>query len=60
MNTRRFLLAVFAFALMLPLPGCGCRRNSCGDRSLAPPPSSCCPPGPSGTLPPGYMPSVNP
>ncbi len=52
MNTRRFLLAVIAFALMLPLSAC--RHNRCGDtRTFAPPPAPCC----NGQAPPvGYVP----
>ena len=48
MFTKRFLLALIASTLLLPLSGCGCRRNCCNsDRSYAPP-SSCCP-APGGT-----------
>ena len=43
MITKRFLLAVFAFALMVPLTGChGCRRNCNSSGSFAPPPAPCC------------------
>ena len=43
MLTKRFLLAVFALALMLPLTGCnGCRRNCNSRGSFAPPPAPCC------------------
>ncbi len=48
MTLKRTFLALIAFTLLLPLSGCGCRRQCCGDRSFAPPPSNCCPtPGPS-------------
>lgn len=53
MLTRRLMLAVFALATVLPLSGCGCRKNSCSNSSsLAPPP--CCDKGgpPAGFLPP--------
>ena len=54
MLTKRFLLAVFALALMLPLTGCnGCRRNCNSRGSFAPPPAPCC----NGQAPPvGYVP----
>jgi hypothetical protein len=56
MISKRFLLAAIAFALMLPLPGCGCRRSSCCEsRAYAPPPAPCCP-----TAPAGYTPGVQP
>jgi hypothetical protein len=43
MNLKRLLLALAAFALLLPLSGAGCRRNCCPDaRSFAPPPDPCC------------------
>ncbi|WP_439630267.1 hypothetical protein [Gemmata sp.] len=54
MLTRRLILAVFALATVLPLSGCGCRKNSCSNsNSLAPPPG-CCDKGgpPAGFLPP--------
>jgi len=53
MSTKRFLLALIAFALMLPLLACGCRHRCCNDtRTFAPPPAPCCPqPGPSGFVP---------
>lgn len=53
MNIKRFVLAVFAFSLLLPLSGCGCRRHCCGSsQSYAPPP--CCDKGvPAGYLMPG-------
>ncbi len=41
MTTKRFFLALIAFTLLLPLSGCGCRRNACSDRS-SPPPQPCC------------------
>jgi hypothetical protein len=56
MISKRFLLAVIAFTLMLPLSGCGCRRNNCCERSFAPP-AGCCD---RGTLPPGYPPGPHP
>lgn len=56
MNTKRFLLALIVFTLMLPLSGCRCRRHSCGDRSFAPPPQPCCNQG----VPPGFVPNPNP
>jgi hypothetical protein len=49
MFSKRFLLAVFAFTLMLPLSGCGCRRNCGSDHNYAPP---CCDKG----APAGYVP----
>jgi hypothetical protein len=56
MNSRRFLLAVFAFALLLPLAGCH-RKQCCGDSSsFAPPPQPCC----NNPLPPGVAPSPAP
>lgn len=54
MITKRFLLALIAFTLMLPLSGCGCRRNACCG-SNAPP--ACCDKQP---LPPGYIPGPTP
>jgi hypothetical protein len=39
--TRRLILVLIALATLLPLSGCGCRRN-CGSSSLAPPPGPCC------------------
>jgi hypothetical protein len=56
MSTKRFFLMLIVFALMLPLSGCGCRKNCCGERSFAPPPQPCCDKG----LPPGYIPGPNP
>lgn len=57
MTTRRFILAAIAFTLMLPLSGCGCRRNcNSSSGSFAPPP--CCPD--RGALPPGVIPSPTP
>ena len=52
MFTKRFLIAVFALALLLPLTGCnGCRRNcSNSSGSFAPPPAPCC----IGSAQPGY------
>jgi hypothetical protein len=56
MITKRFLLTVIAFTLMLPLSGCGCRRsNCCESRAFSPPPAPCCP-----TAPANYVPSVQP
>jgi hypothetical protein len=50
--TKRFLLALFAFTLLLPLSGCGCRRNCCGDNHSYAPPAPCCPtPGGAGVVP---------
>ncbi len=55
MNLKRVFLAVFAFSLLLPLSGCGCRKQCCGDsRSFAPPPP-CCDKG----VPAGYTPGVH-
>jgi hypothetical protein len=55
MTTKRFLLALIAFTLMLPLSGCGCRRNCCNDtRTYTPPSGPCCP------TPPGSVPSAAP
>ncbi|HEY1192010.1 MAG TPA: hypothetical protein VGE74_30550 [Gemmata sp.] len=57
MTTRRFILAAIAFTLVLPLSGCGCRRNCNSSGSFAPPP--CCPdrvPPP----PPGFIPNPQP
>ena len=55
MTTKRFLLTLIAFTLLLPLSGCGCRRNCCNDtRTYTPPPSQCCPPAP------GPVPSAAP
>lgn len=50
MITRRFLIVLMAFTLLLPLSGCGCRRNCNSSGSFAPPP--CCDKG----LPPGAIP----
>jgi hypothetical protein len=54
MNTKRFLPALIALTLMLPLLACGCRHKCCNDtRTLAPPPAPCCnTPAP----PPAYIP----
>lgn len=41
MFTKRFLLALIVSTLLLPLSGCGCRRNCNSCSSNAPPP--CCP-----------------
>lgn len=42
MLNKRFVLALFAFAMLLPLSGCGCRRNcSSNSASFAPPPACC-------------------
>lgn len=57
MFTKRLFLALFAFALMMPLSGCGCRRNACCEnRSFAPPPQPCC----NKQLPPAYLPGPQP
>ena len=53
MFNKRFFLALIAFTLMMPLSGCGCRRNNCCN---APPPA-CCDKQP---LPPGYVPGPHP
>ncbi|MCS6866096.1 MAG: hypothetical protein RMJ56_08670 [Gemmataceae bacterium] len=54
--TRRFWLILIALTLLMPLSGCGCRRNSCcAERSFAPPPTCC-----DRTLPPGLIPNPNP
>lgn len=54
MFTKRTLLAVFAFAVLIPLAGC--RHNKCCSRdavSYAPPPACCPAPGaPATFLPP--------
>ena len=57
MTIKRLFLALIAFSLLLPLSGCGCRRDSCCDnRSFSPPPRPCCPtPGPA-----GFVPGPNP
>jgi hypothetical protein len=52
MNAKRLVLMLMVFALLVPLSGCGCRRNSCDNRSFAPPPQPCCDKG----LPPGATP----
>lgn len=53
MLTKRLVLAVMALSTLLPLSGCGCRRNSCSNSSsFAPPPAPCCDKG----VPPGYLP----
>lgn len=58
MFTRRFLLALMASTLLLPLSGCGCRRQCCNSSSsFAPPPAPCCP---DRGAPSGYLPSVTP
>jgi hypothetical protein len=57
MLSKRFVLALFAFAMLLPLSGCGCRRNcSSNSASFAPPPACC-----DRSLPPAaFVPPVNP
>ena len=53
MTTKRFLLALIAITLFLPLAGCGHHKKCC-DTSLAPPPAACCPtPGPGPAFVPG-------
>lgn len=52
MNAKRLFLMLIAFALLLPLSGCGCRKSSCDNRSFSPPPQPCCDKG----LPPGVTP----
>lgn len=47
---KRFLLAAFALAILIPLVGCGRRCCHSGSTSYAPP---CCP---QTTLPPGAVP----
>jgi hypothetical protein len=44
MTLKRTFLALIAFTLLLPLSGCGCRRNCNSSGSFAPPPAPCCPP----------------
>lgn len=56
MILKRFVLAVFAFSLLLPLSGCGCRRHCCGDSRSFAPPQACCDKG----APAGYLPGVQP
>ncbi|MBP3958825.1 hypothetical protein J8F10_26565 [Gemmata sp. G18] len=56
MNTKRFLLTLIAFALMLPLSGCGCRRNSCNDDRRYAPPAGCC----DKNAPPDFLPNPRP
>jgi hypothetical protein len=47
MNFKRTFLALIAFALLVPLVGCG-RKSCCnGSSSFAPPPPCC--PTPGGT-----------
>ena len=59
MNTKRFLLALLAFALMLAPTGCAHHKKCCGDgnRSYAPPPAPCCN---TGVPPAGIVPGPNP
>jgi hypothetical protein len=52
MFTKRLILAVVAFASLLPFSGCGCRKSSCSNSSCAPPPAPCC----DKSMPPGYLP----
>jgi hypothetical protein len=53
MMTKRFLLTLVAFALMLPLTGCcGCRRHCNSSTGMAPPAGACCPQPAA----PGYIP----
>lgn len=56
MFTKRFFLALFAFTLMMPLSGCGCRRNTCCEKKSFAPPPACC----DKQLPPGYLPGPQP
>ena len=53
MTAKRLLLALFAFALMIPLSGCGCRRD-CNRQTYSPPPGPCCD---KGAVPPPYLPT---
>jgi hypothetical protein len=48
MLSKRFVLALFAFAMLMPLSGCGCRKSCSSNSSSFAPPPSCC----NGTLPP--------
>lgn len=52
MSAKRFLLSAIALALLLPLAGCGGRRNCSSSGSFAPPPQPCC----NQPLPPGAVP----
>ena len=56
MNIKRVFLAVFAFSLLLPLSGCGCRKHCCGDSRSFAPPQPCC----DGGAPAGFTPGVRP
>jgi hypothetical protein len=48
MTLKRTFLALIAFALLLPVTGCGCRRRCCDDNRSFAPPAPCCP-TPGGT-----------
>lgn len=56
---KRFVLALIAFAGLLPLSGCGCRRScNSNSSSFAPPPAPCCD---RGSLPPSaFVPPIAP
>jgi hypothetical protein len=56
MLNKRFILALIASAMLLPLSGCGCRRN-CSSNSASFAPPACC----DRSLPPAaFVPPVAP
>lgn len=56
MYIKRVFLAVFAFSLLLPLSGCGCRKHCCGGSRSFAPPQACCDSG----APAGFAPGARP
>lgn len=57
MLNKRYILALFASLMLLPLSGCGCRRNCSSNSSSFAPPPACC----DRSLPPAaFVPPVAP
>jgi hypothetical protein len=50
--TKRLILALCAFAILIPLVGCNHRKCCTSSSSMAPPPQPCC----NQPQPPAYLP----